>query len=85
MKSWEDDGLAGKDLRLEVDEDLCTACGLCEERAPENLAVDYDDHLAAVVKQPVGEVEAENCTEAVDYCPTGGLAATMIDAKEEAA
>ncbi len=77
--------LTGKDMHIEVDEDLCTACGLCEERAPENLAMDQDDTFASVLKQPAGETETENCTEAVDYCPTGSLSATMVDADEDAA
>jgi ferredoxin len=72
-------------MQLEVDEDLCTACGLCEERAPENLAIDDEEGIARVAKQPVGEVENDNCTEAVDYCPTGGLKSDLLDATEDAA
>lgn len=64
-----------KILYLEVDEALCTGCGLCENRAPENLEMEDDEFRARVIRQPVGEPETANCAEAVDYCPTGGLKA----------
>ena len=77
--------MVDKNLRLEVDEDLCTGCGLCEERAPDNLVTDEDEAIAQVIKQPVGAVETESCIEAVDYCPTGGLTAAPSSAQEDAA
>jgi len=61
------------DRTLTIDEDLCTACRLCEERAPENLEIAPGACSASVVKQPVGEQEIEACQEAADYCPTGSL------------
>jgi len=77
--------LGYKDLRIEVDEYLCTGCRLCEGRAPENIALDYENDIARVIKQPVGDIESANCAEAVEYCPTGGLSATTPRAKEDAA
>jgi ferredoxin len=76
-----------KPLHLEIDEALCTGCGLCEERAPENLEMVDDEAYARVIKQPAGESETTDCIEAADYCPTGGLMATELgsDAKENAA
>jgi ferredoxin len=74
-----------KGMQLVVDEGLCTACGLCEERAPENLAIDEARGIAHVVKQPVNEVENDSCIEAVDYCPTGGLKPDLADATKNAA
>lgn len=68
-------------MQIEVDESLCTGCRLCEERAPENIRMDEGDMAAHVIKQPVGEEEYESCTEAVDYCPTGGL--TAVTPEEE--
>jgi ferredoxin len=62
-------------MHLEVEETLCTGCGLCEERAPENMEVPEDDLVAKVVKQPDGEEETEACSEAAEYCPSGGLTA----------
>ncbi len=72
-------------MHLEVDEDLCTDCGLCEERAPENLEMKPDSGGARVIKQPIGEPERANCTEAVDYCPSGGLTVAEPKAEESAA
>ena len=72
-------------MHLEVDEDFCTACGLCRERAPDNLEIDEEEGIAEVIKQPTGGVENENCTEAVDYCPTGGLTADPAELAENAA
>jgi hypothetical protein len=38
-----------------------------------------------VIKQPSSETETENCTEAVEYCPMGGLTATAPEENEDAA
>ena len=79
------DGLGQDKLQIEVAAYLCTGCRLCEERAPEHIMLDYDNDIARVSKQPVGEAESANCVEAVEYCPTGGLSATAPRAKEDAA
>lgn len=70
--------MGGQSIQLEIDESHCTKCGLCEERAPENMEMVTDEPYARVIKQPVGETETNDCIEAVDYCPTGGLTATQI-------
>ena len=67
--------------RYDVDQRLCVGCGLCHERAPENLDVLPGDFAATVVKQPVDDVESEACMEAADYCPTGGLRKLPDDAE----
>jgi ferredoxin len=78
-------GVGNKDIYLEVDEDLCTGCGLCEERAPENMAMNDDGFAARVIKQPASESESESCKEAVEYCPMGGLMETEPGESEDAA
>jgi len=60
--------------RYAVDDDSCTACGLCHERAPENIEMDEDEMIARVVRQPATSREEAACHEAAAYCPTGGLA-----------
>ncbi len=65
-------------IQMEIDETHCTQCGLCEERAPENMEMATDEPCARVIKQPVGESETNDCIEAADYCPTGGLTATQL-------
>jgi len=61
--------------RFEVDETLCIGCGLCETRAPENIQLAPGCTAAQVVRQPESASEEANCTEAAEYCPTGGLCA----------
>jgi len=61
--------------RFEVVEDDCIGCGLCSERAPDNLEMATGGSLAQVFKQPATEAEERACLEASDYCPTGGLKA----------
>jgi ferredoxin len=59
--------------RFEVIEDDCTGCGLCSERAPENLEIPPGTSMAQVFKQPESAEEEQACIEARDYCPMGGL------------
>jgi ferredoxin len=66
--------------RFEVEEDECIGCGLCEERAPENIQTPAGDCTAQVVKQPLNDAEEEACKEAAEYCPMGGLHIVNSDA-----
>ncbi len=56
-----------------VDDDSCTACGLCFERAPGNIELDEQTRTARVVRQPANAQEEGACHEAAEYCPTGSL------------
>lgn len=60
-----------------IDDESCIACGLCRERAPRNIAMDEEEMVARVVRQPADPEEQEACREAAEYCPTGGLAAVL--------
>lgn len=59
--------------RFEIDDELCTACGLCRERAPGNMDTPPGSHTASVVRQPASSEEESACREAAEYCPTGGI------------
>ncbi len=59
--------------RFEVVEEDCIGCGLCSERAPENLEIPAGASAAQVFKQPETSAEERACLEASDYCPMGGL------------
>jgi ferredoxin len=59
--------------RFRVDDELCIGCGLCHERAPENLDVPRGASAACVVRQPASAEEEAACRDAAEYCPTGGL------------
>ncbi len=65
--------------RFEVVEEDCIGCGLCSERAPENLEIPTGASLAQVLKQPETSEEEEACLEASDFCPMGGLHANAAD------
>ncbi len=65
--------------RFEVVEEDCIGCGLCSERAPENLEIPAGAYTARVFKQPETSAEEEACLEASDYCPMGGLHADAAD------
>lgn len=58
---------------FEIDEDLCIGCGLCRERAPENMDTEPGSSVARVVQQPRSNEEDAACREAAEYCPTGGI------------
>jgi len=70
-------------MRIEVDADDCTGCGLCEERAPQNLEIDPDEAIARVAAQPASEAEADACREAAEYCPIGALSVADDDTRAE--
>jgi ferredoxin len=64
---------------FEVVEEDCIGCGLCSERAPENLEIPAGASTAQVFKQPETPAEEQACLEACDYCPMGGLHAGAAD------
>ncbi len=59
--------------RFEVVEDDCIGCGLCSERAPENLQMNSGTRIAHIIKQPETGEEEQACLDACDYCPMGGI------------
>lgn len=69
--------------QFEVVEDDCIGCGLCSNRAPENLEIPTGTSLAQVFKQPETSEEEEACLEASEYCPMGGLHAGAADLPSE--
>jgi len=58
-------------MRVKVDPDLCTACGLCEDACPE--VFELGDEVAEVIADPVPE-DQENCViEAEEGCPVEAI------------
>ncbi len=68
-------------IRFEVVEEDCIGCGLCSERAPENLEIPAGDSTARVFKQPNTPEQDQACLEAADFCPIGGLHSRAVDSK----
>lgn len=58
---------------FEVDDNLCIACGLCHDRAPDNIEVPPGSMVAVITRQPETADEDEALTEAGEYCPTAAL------------
>lgn len=59
-------------MRAVVDEDACTACGLCEETCPEVFELG-DADVAAVLVDPVPEGQEECARQALDDCPAEAI------------
>lgn len=58
-------------MKVEIDPDLCTGCGLCEETCPEVFEV--VDSMARVKADPVPPASEEACRQAVSACPTEAI------------
>jgi ferredoxin len=57
-------------MKVSVDADLCTGCGLCEEMCPDVFEV---DDIAKVKVNPVPEAAESSCREAADGCPVDAI------------
>lgn len=53
-------------MKVQIDSDACTSCGLCCDTCPE--VFDMDD-VAVVKVDEVPEDAVESCREAVEGCP----------------
>ncbi len=51
----------------------CIDCGLCREVAGDFFALDEDEGVSYVCKQPETDEEIELCTEAKDGCPVDSI------------
>ena len=54
-------------MKVIVDVDLCTGCGLCVDTCPEVFKM--DDAVARVLVESVPEDALDACREAADNCP----------------
>ena len=58
-------------MRVIVDEDMCTGCGLCVDICPEVFSM--ADDVAEVIADPVPEDDIEACQEAAESCPVDAI------------
>jgi len=72
-----------RQVRIEVDQEDCTGCGLCEERAPGNLELAEEEAVARVAAQPANEDQVTACLEAAEYCPIGALSVAEPEADND--
>jgi len=60
-------------VKVSVDEDLCTACGLCVDTCPEVFDLGDDDDVAQVKVDVVPEDLEELCEQAAEECPVEAI------------
>jgi len=58
-------------MKVKVDADLCTGCGLCVDACPEVFTM--DDSVAKVMVEVVPENARNTCREAADNCPVEAI------------
>lgn len=58
-------------MRVTVDQDECSACGVCSDTCPE--VFELDDEVLKIKCDPVPAEEEEACREAVEGCPTEAI------------
>ncbi len=59
-------------MKVSVDKDACTGCGLCADTCPEVFEI--DDSLAKVKAAEVPASALKTCREAADNCPVECIA-----------
>jgi len=63
---------AEREIRVEVDPDLCVGTGECERLLSEVFTLNRSDGVARAVSPVAGELIAE-LMYAIDSCPTGAI------------
>lgn len=58
---------------LSVDQDLCIACGACEESAPKYFKLQGDEGKSKALKKSVEESDLELIESAIAECPSGAI------------
>jgi ferredoxin len=54
-------------MKVRIDDDLCTACGLCSDSVPE--VFELGDDVAKVIQPEVPEDKEDVVREATEDCP----------------
>ena len=58
-------------MKVRVDPDLCTGCGLCVDQCPD--VFDFEDDVAVVKMDEVPVDWEEACRSAAEECPTEAI------------
>jgi ferredoxin len=65
------DGRKEMHMKVKVDADLCTACGVCEEICPEVFEV--TEEVAELKADEVPAEHEDSCRESAESCPTEAI------------
>jgi ferredoxin len=57
-------------MKLSIDEDLCTGCGICEEMCPEVFQLD-DEGVSHIISDD--ECEEHDVYEIAEECPSESI------------
>ena len=60
-------------MKVLIDVDLCTGCGLCEETCPDIFKLNEDDDVAELTKNDYDENDEECIEEAIESGPTEAI------------
>lgn len=60
-------------MRIDIDEDLCEANGLCMRLAPEVFRVAPDDDVVQLLDASPPEAVRDRLADAVRSCPRGAI------------
>ncbi|HOX37765.1 MAG TPA: ferredoxin [Candidatus Brocadiia bacterium] len=58
-------------MKVVVDTETCTACGLCEDACPKVFRL--GDEYAEVIADPVPAADEEAARKTVEDCPVGAI------------
>lgn len=72
-------------MKVIIDEELCTGCGLCEETCPDIFKLNEDKDVAEVTKTDYDEYDEECIQEAIESCPSEAISTEEWFPKSEAA
>ena len=56
-------------MKVRIDKDICSGCGLCEETCPEVFRLNEDEDIAEVIKTNYSNEEEECIKDSIDNCP----------------
>ncbi len=62
-------------MKVKIDKELCTGCGLCEETCPDIFKLNEEEDIAEVIKNDYEESDEMCIEEAIENCPTEAISA----------